>query len=294
MVTYAAPAQYAPRFPSTVSDSSTPLARRVWNAVAMVFRNLANRIHDFIWPHPNTVFLKRLDKDLSSWVNAAGHGTQEAKERLEAKIEIMECARTRTTSLTIDSNVSSLPDCIGSLTFLKELIIINLHSQSSPSFSTLPDTIGQLSSLEKLDCRFTSIKSLPDSIFKLTSLKYLACPQNLAQLSEAIGDLSSLKTLVCSTPSLPNSIRKLTKLKQFGYHNQQVTELPPQIKDFKNLTFLDLSHTSNLKELPKFVGELKGLLKLNIYESGLRKQKPIIPPWLFQELPKLSFTSTNV
>ena len=60
-----------------------------------------------------------------------------------------------------------MPDCIGSLTHLRELHLRN------NGLTTLPVSIGQLQSLRQLDLRGNPLDNLPASLFDLPRLEKL-------------------------------------------------------------------------------------------------------------------------
>ena len=180
-------------------------------------------------------------------------------------------------SLFADHITGSLPDSIGSLSSLNNLIL------SSNSFSgSLPDSIGSLSSLISLALdvnRFTG--SLPDSIGSLSSLYYLQLGVNSfsGSLPDSIGSLSSLTYLYLHsnsfTGSLPDSIGSLSSLPSLNLgSNSFAGTLPDSIGSLSNLTSLDLVGNSFTGSLPDSIGSLSSLYNLDIGSNSFTGSLP--------------------
>jgi len=71
--------------------------------------------------------------------------------------------------LTIEyTNVKKLPDSIGNLFALKELIL-----EQNDKLKSLPDSIGNLKNLARLSVRWSAIEKLPDTLANCSSLEYV-------------------------------------------------------------------------------------------------------------------------
>ncbi len=161
----------------------------------------------------------------------------------------------------------SIPSSIGRLKGLKEL-----NLSYTENLTSLPDEIGDLESLQKLDLEDSGITSLPSSIGRLQNLEdlQLQWTEKLSSLPDEIGDLISLKSLDLrhsKIRSLPPSIGRLKNLKvlDIGF-TTKMNSLPEEIGDLSKLKILGLSHSGiTLEPLPEFLGNLKGLMRLDVF-----------------------------
>ena len=94
----------------------------------------------------------------------------------------------------------SLHPSIGRCKSLKRLIF---HSQTG-ELSELPEEIGDLTNLEQLVLRNSSIRSLPASIGKLQKLKLLDLTRckDLSELPREIADMAGLELLILDGSAL--------------------------------------------------------------------------------------------
>ncbi|XP_065871890.1 uncharacterized protein [Euphorbia lathyris] len=173
------------------------------------------------------------------------------------------------------SKLMNLPDSICNLKSLKYLLI-----QNCSNLKELPEKLGNLESLEALYATKSSIKKLPSSINLLGKLKFLSCGEcrnlilppftglpslnslslencGLSEISESIGFLKSLTTLILSGNNLemlPVAIKQLSKLEDLLVRDNKrlkyIPELPPnlQLLSAENCTFAinDAFHWSEL------------------------------------------------
>ncbi len=173
-----------------------------------------------------------------------------------------------------------IPNSIGNLTFLKRLKIDchNLHK--------IPINIGNLKSLKTLDLMESSnLRSLPDTIGELKSLEKLIITGKMRNLPESIVRLKNFKVLnlfgTSNLTSLPKSLGNLESLESFGIignsncsldlRNIPIKELPRTIGKLKSLRRLDLSGCKSLEYIPEEIGELENLeiLDLGEYDKDL-------------------------
>ena len=185
--------------------------------------------------------------------------------------------------------LSTFPECITQLRFLKELYI------GGNQLRTLPESFIKLKNLKVLDLGRNKLTNLPDSIFKLKSLLRLCLDgNNLTILPESIGELHSLerlsiinnglKTLPDTVKNLshlkdldlsynqlstiPRSISNLSSLQELCLLNNELTELPTSIENLKSLKRLDLRH-NYLSLLPDSIGKLVALQELDLRYNQL-------------------------
>jgi len=153
----------------------------------------------------------------------------------------------------------SLPDSIGRLTRLKELIIDNGNGCSMNP--VLPESIGNLSSLEKLvligaqdprgpgetaDPQMRERHKFPASMSRLKNLVYLDLGRN-------------------GLEEIPEFVRDLPKLKTLGFAwNMKLKEVPAFLVNLQELTTLKLD-SDGLADLPDFLNKLP---KLNVITLG--------------------------
>ena len=132
------------------------------------------------------------------------------------------------------NKISSLPDSIGNLTYLRELWL------SSNELTSLPDSVGNLNPLRELNLRSNKITSLPDSIGNLTSLIDLNLGDNkLVSLSNI--PLKFLKKAHFLSDNLSSKGQLLVKSRNlkdvFHYYQKSPTILAQQyISNPKSLT----------------------------------------------------------
>ncbi|XP_039161496.1 disease resistance protein RPV1-like [Eucalyptus grandis] len=107
-------------------------------------------------------------------------------------------------------SLKELPQEIGSLTKLRELILIHGFS-----VHYLPYSISNLRLLSRLVMEDTGVVELPDTIKGLVNLQYLclAYCSSLNSLSDAVGELKSLTELDLSGTSIEELPRSLCNLK---------------------------------------------------------------------------------
>ncbi|MBP5092825.1 MAG: leucine-rich repeat domain-containing protein [Abditibacteriota bacterium] len=152
------------------------------------------------------------------------------------------------------NNFTSLPDSIGNLTGLTELILEHIN------LTSLPEWIGKLTKLKVLNLRWNRLTFLPKSIGNLTRLTNLYLyNNNLTSLPESIGNLKSLKWLdlnVNNLTSLPDSIGNLTDLTELNFGSNNLTSLPESISNLTKLKVLRLND-NDLTSLPEGIGKLK-------------------------------------
>ncbi len=162
--------------------------------------------------------------------------------------------------------LESLPDEIGGLTTLTQLILDNNNLES------IPDSIGNLVNLNHLNLNNNHLDCLPDSIGNLIYLTHLSAEKNyLALLPYSIGNLGNLSRLSLNEnhlESLPDSIGKLTGLIQLGLDNNRLVSLPESIGFLTSLSHLGL-RSNQLTSLPDSIGRMVSLTTLSADSNRL-------------------------
>jgi Leucine-rich repeat (LRR) protein len=171
------------------------------------------------------------------------------------------------TELAIEyTYIEKLPDSIGNLISLKELIL-----RSNRELTSLPDSMGNLKNLTKLELRYSPIESLPDWIGNLQNLTELSlCGTKIKRLPNWIGNLDNLdelslrdnKNLKC----LPDSIGKLKKLALLDLSGSAIEKLPDAMANCSSLECIDVSDTS-IKSFPDFIFSSKTLTLIQSIEA---------------------------
>ena len=118
-----------------------------------------------------------------------------------------------------NTEVTTLPDCIGNLPSLTSLYIYE------NKLTCLPDSIGDLANLTLLNLSNNELTTLPDSLRNLTALNELDLSSNqLATLPKCIKNLSELRKLYLGDnklAQLPNGILSLPKLEECDIVNDR-------------------------------------------------------------------------
>jgi Leucine-rich repeat (LRR) protein len=166
------------------------------------------------------------------------------------------------TTLDLSSNsLTSLPAQIGELKNLTEL---DLYGSQ---FTSLPAQIGELKNLTELDLYGSQLTSLPPQIGELKNLTTLDLSYNdsLDLASVCMAFAKYPKKIIISSDIRVSNNDTSTLLIKF---NTELTSLPVQIGELKNLTTLNLQDNS-LTSLPAQIGELKNLNKLYLSSNQL-------------------------
>lgn len=172
--------------------------------------------------------------------------------------------------LAIDITLEELPDSIGQLSSLQELIIF-------PTLRSLPPSISQLAKLERLRLSCTSDLNIEDMapLQTLTALKSLKFSfhqkeghtANLIILPDIIFSFISLQELyltVNGSYSIPDTIGNLKNLRTLCLDSVQMEELPISLGDLSCLNALQLVSCNSITALPKSCGNLIALEELSV------------------------------
>ncbi len=179
--------------------------------------------------------------------------------------------------------LQALPDSIGKLPKLKELIIDNGNGCTMNPI--LPESIGNLESLEKLvlygaqdprkpgdpdDLPQKNRHKFPASMSRLKNLVYLDLGRN--GLSE-----------------LPSFVKDLPKLRELGFAwNMRLKEIPKFITELHELTTLKLD-SDGLSDLPDFLNTLPKLSRITLGNNCVITQSPSKKKQLRKRFPRIAF-----
>ncbi|EMP82261.1 WGR domain protein [Leptospira santarosai str. CBC1531] len=193
-------------------------------------------------------------------------------------------------TLTLYTNVSKLPDTIGTLKNLKKLSIsskkltefpieicklINLeylYVRSDKKINKLPEEIGNLVNLNHLNLCMNKLKDLPKSIQKLTLLKQLNLGENKFEtIPTALFGMNSIEELDIRNNPFKNldGIGNMAGLKNVQLYSVGIQELTPEIGQLKNCRYLYLTE-ANVEEVPKEIGDMDSMYSLTISKTKLR------------------------
>lgn len=189
-------------------------------------------------------------------------------------------------SITCVEPLRALPDSLGKLTGLKELIIDNGNGCSMNPL--LPETIGNLRSLEKLvlygaqDPRGVGNEpgvqpgqrhKFPRSMSQLSSLLYLDLGRN-------------------GFNDIPAFVKDLPKLKELGFELNNLKTLPVFLSNLKQLTTLKLAG-NDLDDLPEFLHALPNLTRIDLGNNCRLTKNFARMKELKARFPKVSFDFIN-
>ncbi|KAG0575948.1 hypothetical protein KC19_5G042800 [Ceratodon purpureus] len=182
--------------------------------------------------------------------------------------------RLRTMEMENCSLIKTLPESLGQLKYLEQLILSGCEN-----LTTLPNSIGNLTKLEKLmlnDC--IRLKFLPLELGKLSNLLELNLSNcnNLHELPSSMGRLRKLKVLRMRIPvSVKADDRDGMGLGDFyaqlytSSTSHVVTELPQSFEGLEALMYLDMAGCKVKGSLPSSFGALTALSTLNLQGTQL-------------------------
>ncbi|XP_022154711.1 LOW QUALITY PROTEIN: disease resistance protein RGA2-like [Momordica charantia] len=164
------------------------------------------------------------------------------------------------------TGLKEFPRDIKNLTNLKHLELIG-----NPNIEFFPNSIIELNNLERLFLRgYNKVKELPQDIQNLIHLQRLDLGRNsnIEFLPDSITELYELKTLIleeCTKlKELPRDVQNLINLRHLDLSNTAIEFLPSSITQLKNLETLLLYLCDKLKELPEDTRNLINLRHLSI------------------------------
>ena len=157
------------------------------------------------------------------------------------------------------------------------LLRLRLLRLCGDGISKIPADIGRLKYLETLQVIETKITRLPAEIGDLKQLKTLEVTwnQELAELPREVGKLQHLETLRIRQSSIREQaweiIGTLKKLKTLDVTWSELSGIPRDIAELRQLKNLDLSFNLRITDLPKEIGKLQNLETLNLEATGITK-----------------------
>jgi len=178
--------------------------------------------------------------------------------------------------------LEDLPDEIGKLSKLRELIIDN--GNGCQMNVSLPRSIGRLGNLRVLRLYGALDARDLDSDQPVPASKIKSLPETLAQLQ----NLEELDLGRNGLRSVPPQIASLAKLKKLGLDYNDLRELPPFVGDLKNLEELSLNSNGGVK-LPQTLSGIKGL-KVSMGNNALKLRDQ---QTLRRRFPNLVFSFDN-
>lgn len=161
-----------------------------------------------------------------------------------------------------DPQMRHLPPGLGTLTNLEALEISCLEN-----LEDLPDEIGRLRKLEELvidngnGCQMNV--TLPRSIGELENLRVLRLYGALDARSLDGGESERRAT----GKSLPDTVAGLGKLEELDLGRNGLRSVPPQVASLRRLKRLGLDY-NEIREVPSFVGNLTALEELSLNSNG--------------------------
>ena len=166
----------------------------------------------------------------------------------------------------IPPTLITIPELIGDLEFLQELIIGNYHLED------IPESIGNLVNLKTLILFNNQLKSIPESIKNLVNLQSLSLYGNsFKSVPQVIGSLGSLQELHLGSnqfTSIPEFIGDLVNLKILSLEQSQFTLIPESIENLVNLQVLSLNE-NKFTSVPEPIGTLINLQELYLDSNQL-------------------------
>lgn len=170
--------------------------------------------------------------------------------------------------LTLYSEI--IPDNIGKLSQLTELIINNENEYNYIYLVSFPDAICNLKNLTRLTLYGSRINTVPDSLGNLNKLIYLDLSHNtIRTLPDIFGKLPNLESVILnsnSLSSLPSSFYSLRNLRVLQLNDNYFGELPSGFNNFSKLDSLCLFN-NRVSKFPNGLTNLKKLSYLALAES---------------------------
>lgn len=164
-------------------------------------------------------------------------------------------------------NLSSVPDEVGNLKKLKQLVLGHFESHIHENVTKLPLSLKNLRQLELLDLRNNPLSTFPSQLTTVVHLQELHVNNcNLSCLPDQLDHLQQLSVLDLSNNSfttLPLCVTKLQNLVTLYMSDAKLETLCKEIKNLVKLERLQLTN-NQLKTLPDELFELVNLKKLHM------------------------------
>ena len=151
-----------------------------------------------------------------------------------------------------------------------EVFLIRISNQNLEHF---PAEILKLKNLQALDLSNNELIDISPNITQLTLLQQLNLRKN------------KLRTL-------PGELKELKNLKELKLGLNKFSTVPDVVWEINSLKYLDLSFNKSIFILPKGIGQLKNLDKLNLYSCSIQKISEEIGE--LEELKELDLFGNNL
>lgn len=155
--------------------------------------------------------------------------------------------------LTIDAELTSLPNSFDRLTTVKMLDL------SNNKLTTLPPSLFEMRELQQLYVNNNPLTEIPAGIEKLQKLEYLECERGQIKIiPETIGNLPVLESLKLENnliERIPIGITKSKSLKFIIMGNNRLKEIPAEIVNMSKLEYLVID-TNPIEDLPDDIAKM--------------------------------------
>jgi Leucine-rich repeat (LRR) protein len=137
--------------------------------------------------------------------------------------------------------------------------------------------------------KYNGLEEFPKKIIEFQELRFLDLSMNpLVEIPDEIGELKNLKKLELNYNyhlDLPQGIKELQYLEEVSmFYNYKIQSIPEVLTHLPRLKKLHFSNCSELKALPKGIGNLSNLAHLQLNDTALE-----VLPKEISQLKKLRF-----
>ena len=156
-----------------------------------------------------------------------------------------------------------------------ELINLEIINFQHNNLRALPETVGLLTRLQHVDLHNNKLVDLPREMGSWVLLRQLDVQSNkIKTLPSSCGHchrLVSLNIGFNQIEMIPHTVSTLTELEFLNFSSNNLMSLTPGIGKATRLVDLDLGGNVNLHTLPRTIGDLGKLKRLNISSCGMSK-----------------------
>jgi Leucine-rich repeat (LRR) protein len=146
--------------------------------------------------------------------------------------------------------LTAVPDVIGTMTQLEELILPNCNIGINQFPTPIPSWVSNLTQLK--------ILNLSENEF------FGAIPENISQLTQLRELDLSLNYLEGTLPNGLYDLNLLERINLWSWNNMLTGNVSPNIKQLNNLTHLLISSEKNMGQIPNEIGQLPSLIELDL------------------------------